>query len=105
LSKGSASQGLRYLLDLGAARIVEVAGDRRTHYEAVAELRNLASRFLNHQVLPYFEGSQSRLEQLAAAAEKLSGAERQHAVARVKLLRSWVPPCSVWCIPARSTIC
>jgi len=89
LSKGSASQGLRYLLDLGAARIVEVAGDRRTHYEAVAELRNLASRFLNHQVLPYFEGSQSRLEQLAAAAEKLSGAERQHAVARVKLLRSW----------------
>ena len=77
------------MLDLGAARIVEVAGDRRTHYEAVAELRNLASRFLNHQVLPYFEGSQSRLEQLAAAAEKLSGAERQHAIARVKLLRSW----------------
>ena len=93
------------MLDLGAARIVEVAGDRRTHYEAVAELRNLASRFLNHQVLPYFEGSQSRLEQLAAAAEKLSGTERQHAIARIKMLRSLAMPCLGWCIPARSTIC
>ena len=37
LSKGSASQGLRYLLDLGAVRTVYVAGDRRVHYEAVAE--------------------------------------------------------------------
>jgi len=46
LSKGSASQGLRYLLDFGAVRTVYVAGERRTHYEAVAELRNLAGRFL-----------------------------------------------------------
>ena len=45
MSKGTASQGLRYLLDLGAVRTVYVAGDRRVHYEAVAELRNLAGRF------------------------------------------------------------
>ena len=41
MSKGSASQGLKYLQDLGAVRTVYVAGDRRTHYEAVAELRKL----------------------------------------------------------------
>src|SRR3984957_17783479 len=37
LSKGSASQGLKYLLDLGAVRTVYVAADRRTHYEATIE--------------------------------------------------------------------
>ena len=89
LSKGSASQGLRGLQDLGAVRTVYVAGDRRAHYEAVAELRNLAGRFLRQQVLTNFEDSGTRLARIAAQAEKLSGEERKHAVGRVKMLRSW----------------
>jgi len=89
LSKGSASQGLRYLLNLGAARTVSVGGDRRTHYEAVAELRNLASRFLQQQILPNFENSDESLETIAAAAQELAGEQRNHAIARIKLLRSW----------------
>ncbi len=89
LSKGSASQGLRYLLDLGAARTVYVAGDRRVHYEAVAELRNLAGRFLRQQVFHYFEDSGERLDRIDGEARKLSGAERDHALARVKMLKSW----------------
>ena len=89
LSKGSASQGVRYLVDLGAARTVYVAGDRRVHYEAVAELRNLASRFLRQQVFSYFEDSGERLERIEAEAKKLSGAERDQALARIKLLKSW----------------
>jgi DNA-binding transcriptional regulator GbsR (MarR family) len=89
LSKGSASQGLRYLLDLGAVRTVYVAGDRRTHYEAVAELRNLAGRFLRQQILTHFQDSGARLNHITAEAQKLSEEERKHAVARVKMLRSW----------------
>jgi HTH-type transcriptional regulator, glycine betaine synthesis regulator len=89
LSKGSASQGLRYLLDLGAVRTVYVAGDRRVHYEAVAQLRNLANRFLRQQVLTYFDDSKARLDNLAVEAQKLSGEEREFAIARVKMLRSW----------------
>jgi len=89
LSKGSASEGLRYLLDLGAARTVNVAGERRVHYEAVAELRNLVSRFLRYQALCYFEDGQERLERIAVAADKLSGAERAHAHARLNTLKSW----------------
>src|SRR5436853_1761730 len=49
LSKGSASQGLKFLRNTGAVRTVYVAGDRRAHYEAVAELRNLSRRFLREQ--------------------------------------------------------
>jgi DNA-binding transcriptional regulator GbsR (MarR family) len=89
LSKGSASQGLRYLLDLGAVRTVYVAGDRRAHYEAVAELRNLAGRFLRQQILTHFEDSGTRLVRIAVEAQKLPDAEREFAVARVKMLRSW----------------
>jgi DNA-binding transcriptional regulator GbsR (MarR family) len=89
LSKGSASQGLRYLLDLGAARTVYVAGDRRAHYEAVAELRNLASRFLRQQVFSYFEDGGNRLDRLAEKTKKLSGEQRDFALNRVKMLKSW----------------
>jgi DNA-binding transcriptional regulator GbsR (MarR family) len=89
LSKGSASQGLRYLLELGAVRQVYVGGDRRAYYEAVAELRNLVGRFLRQQVITYFEGSEERLQKLEHEAKKLEGSEGEHAVARVKMLRSW----------------
>ena len=89
LSKGSASQGLRYLLDLGAVRTVYVAGDRRAHYEAVAELRNLAGRFLRQQILTNFEDSGTRLARIVAEAQKLPDEERKFATARVKMLRSW----------------
>ena len=89
LSKGSASQGLWYLLDLGAVRTVYVAADRRVHYEAVAELRNLAGRFLRQQILTNFEDSGTRLNRIAAEAQKLPEDERKFAVGRVRMLRSW----------------
>jgi DNA-binding transcriptional regulator GbsR (MarR family) len=89
LSKGSGSQGLKYLQDLGAVRTVYVAGERRTHYEAVTELRSLAGRFLSKQVMTHFEDSDTRLDRIAEAAQKLSGEPRKHALARVKKLRNW----------------
>ncbi len=89
LSKGSASQGIRYLLALGAARTVTVTGDRRVHYEAVAELRKLASQFLERQVFSYFEDSGERLDRLEVGATKLSGEQREFALGRVRMLRSW----------------
>ena len=63
--------------------------DRRAHYEAVAELRNLAGRFLRQQILTNFEDSGTRLTRLAAEAQKLPDEERKFALARVKTLRSW----------------
>src|SRR5436190_23572761 len=53
LSKGSASQGLKFLRNIGAVKTVYVPGDRRAHYEAVAELRNLVTRFLRDQIVPH----------------------------------------------------
>jgi DNA-binding transcriptional regulator GbsR (MarR family) len=89
LSKGSASMGLKFLQDVGAVRTVYVPGDRRVHYEAVAELRNLVSRFLQQQVFTYFDDSGERLDRLADEAKKLNGEQRDFAIARVKMLKSW----------------
>ena len=89
LSKGTASQGLRYLMDLGAVRSVYVAADRRVHYEAVAELRNLVNRFLRQQVLTYFEDSGDRLDRILAEARELPVGQREFALERVRMLKSW----------------
>ena len=62
MSKGAASQGLRYLLDLGAVRTVYVSADRRVHYEAVAELRKSGRAFPAPADSPQFwQDSGSRL--------------------------------------------
>jgi len=90
LSKGTASQGLGYLMDLGAVRTVYMAGDRRVHYQAVAELRHLVERFMSQRILPYFEDSGTRLERIAENAQSLTGESRKHALARIKLLQSCI---------------
>jgi len=89
LSKGSTSQGLRYLQELGAVRTVYMAADRRTHYEAVAELRKLAGRFLRQRVMAHFDDHQARLNRIGTLARELSDAQRRHVNERVLLLRRW----------------
>jgi DNA-binding transcriptional regulator GbsR (MarR family) len=89
LSKGSASQGLKYLRNIGAVRMVYVAGDRRAHYEAVAELRNLVTRFLRDQVVPHFDNGQAWLERIADMVKQLPPEDRARVNGRVKMLQSW----------------
>ncbi len=89
LSKGSASQGLKYLEDLGAVRTVYVGGDRRTHYEATTELRKLAGHFLRKQILTHFEDSENRLDRIEAQAQELPEEQMNHVMERIKLLRRW----------------
>jgi DNA-binding transcriptional regulator GbsR (MarR family) len=89
LSKGSASQGLRFLRDLGAIRMVYVAGERRAHYEAVAELRYLASHFLRMQILPYLAEGEARLERLSKSVDGVPTETRDHLMRRLDLLKSW----------------
>src|SRR6266478_5439313 len=89
LSKGSASQGLKFLRNVGAVRTVYVAGDRRAHYEAVAELRNLSSRFLRDQIVPHLDSGQARLQRIAGMVKQLPTEERARINGRVTMLQSW----------------
>ena len=89
MSKGSTSQGLRFLRNLGAVKLVYVAGQRAAHYEAVAQLRNLATRFLRDQILTHLDGSLDRIEHMAALVQGLPPEERELVRARVGMLESW----------------
>lgn len=89
ISKGSASQGLKFLREIGAVRLIEIRDDRRTHYEAVAELRRLAGKFLRDQIAPQVAGSDERLARLEGGMGKLPAQQRAHVESRVTMLRSW----------------
>src|ERR1051326_1448168 len=90
LSKGSASQGLKFLRAAGAVRMVYIAGDRRVHYEAVAELRNLTTRFLREQIVPHLESGHHRLDRIAALMRQMAAVDRHRINGRVTMLQSWV---------------
>jgi DNA-binding transcriptional regulator GbsR (MarR family) len=88
LSAGSTSQGLKYLRELGAVRVVD-PNQRRTHYEAVAELRKLAAGYLQQQVMSPLSDSETRLDRLTEQAQSLTGEAKTHALARISTLRVW----------------
>ena len=89
LSKGSASQGLKFLRNIGAVKMVYVAGDRRVHYEAVAQLRDLVARFLRDQIVPELDSGQARLERIAVMVRQMPAEDRARFGGRVKMLQSW----------------
>ena len=89
LSKGSASQGLKFLRNIGAVKMVYVAGDRRVNYEAVAELRKLVARFLRDQIVPELDSGRARLERIAGIVRQMPVEDRARVSGRVKMLQSW----------------
>ncbi len=89
LSKGSTSQGLRFLRNAGAVRTVYVPGQRAVHYEAVAELRALATRFLRDQIVPRLDDGLVRLDRAAVLVRNLPADERSRVHVCMTMLHSW----------------
>ena len=89
ISKGSASQGLKFLRSTGAVRLCDEHGSRCDHYEAETRLRALATGFLKEQIEPHLESGEGRLGRLKRLAAAAPAAERAHVIQRVKQLESW----------------
>lgn len=89
MSKGSTSQGLRFLRSLGAVNLVYVPSQRAAHFEAVAQLRALITRFLRDQILTQLDGSLDRIEHMAMLVQALPPRDRDRVRARVGMLKSW----------------
>ena len=62
ISKGSASQGLRALRQLGAVSSTYAQGDRKERFVAEIRLRKLISGFLREQADPHLEKGEVRLK-------------------------------------------
>ncbi len=89
ISKGSASQGLRWLREVGAVKSVYVDGDRRDYFEAETELRSLIYGFLQETVEPHLSRGPNYIERISHAAQQLPEDVRKFAIRRATKLSQW----------------
>jgi DNA-binding transcriptional regulator GbsR (MarR family) len=72
LSRGSASEGLRWLRSLGAVNQVYLPGIRKEHFTAETSLRKLASGYLRDRIDPHLENGPNRLSILESSIDPAS---------------------------------
>lgn len=90
ISKGSVSQGLKLLRQLGAVRLHYVAGSRKDHYEPELSMKRLVKGFVKDQFSPHLESGEQRLDQIEALIDgDLDPELRHHALDRLGTLRAW----------------
>ncbi|MBW7896149.1 MAG: transcriptional regulator [Opitutaceae bacterium] len=96
ISKGSVSQGLRFLREIGAVRPAAEApaddghrGRAVEHYEPVVELRALLRRLLTDKIQPQLETGEARVGEIARRLDTLDPAAREALTGRVRHLQVW----------------
>ena len=90
ISKGSASQGLRALRQLGAVSFVFESGDRKERFVAEIRLRKLVGGFLREQADPHLDKGVSRLKQIETLLGNLDDSDSlQRGVRRHEILLGW----------------
>ena len=91
ISKGSASQGLKFLLGMGAISTVYVPRDRRTFYEAETKMRKLFSRALQESVRPHLEANGRLIDAIEEHIDLAPDHEsrEEHYRARAASLKGW----------------
>ncbi len=88
ISKGSASQGLRQLKEVGAVAPVRLQEARREYFKPELSLKKLVSGFLRDRVRPSLDSSQTRLEVIERLSRDES-ARKEFVLSRVNTLRVW----------------
>jgi HTH-type transcriptional regulator, glycine betaine synthesis regulator len=89
VSRASVHRTLRLLRRAGLLRLAYIPGDRRVHYEAVAEPRHMVIGFVRDQVLSQIDNAESRIEQLAEGVRKLPKEQQAQLTGRVARLQRW----------------
>ena len=90
ISKGSASQGLRALRQLGAVSSVFAPGDRKERFVAESRLRKLVGGFLREQADPHLEKGTARLKQIESLVNDIEDVDaRMRGARRHEILSGW----------------
>lgn len=93
ISKGSASQGIRALKELGAVREAPSNGnsERRTYYEPALELKSMVGGFIREQIRPHLQSGRSKVESLLQSAQQIANpSEREFYNERLERLEQWM---------------
>ncbi|MEY2905648.1 MAG: hypothetical protein RLZZ408_119 [Verrucomicrobiota bacterium] len=89
ISTGTASQGLRRLVELDAVVPSKADGERVTRYSAKLELRPFISMFLDQQLMPRLGNSRERLAGLENGLAGLDPSVIQTLQARIERAAKW----------------
>jgi DNA-binding transcriptional regulator GbsR (MarR family) len=90
ISKGSASQGLRALRQLGAVSSVFESGDRKERFVAEIRLRKLVGGFLREQADPHLDKGVGRLMQIESLVNNIDDVvARKRGARRHEILSGW----------------
>jgi DNA-binding transcriptional regulator GbsR (MarR family) len=90
MSKGTASQGLRMLRELGAVKEADGNGSRRTLYKPDVDLKRLVGGFIREQVRPHLESGRGKVGKLLKNAAQEDPEMRKFYRERVLKLESWM---------------
>lgn len=89
LSKGSISQGLRALREIGAIKEISTAADRAELFVPDTEMRKIIAHFLESRVEEQLDDGQGRLEEFGKALGVYPAAEQKILKQRVQKLQRW----------------
>ena len=89
MSKGSVSQGLAFLRQSGAVKVVEVAGDRREFFEPELGLRRLASGLIQEKIQPLAKETKDTVVRLRQHAGSVQGGHNDFQLERIRQLETW----------------
>ena len=105
ISKGSASQGLKFLQRMGAVRVVynppshsngetngwttSVSSVRRTYYEPETSLRRLLIGILNENVVPHLQQSGDAVKRLREQLDSVPEEHREVLKDRLDTMETW----------------
>ncbi len=89
LSKGSVSMGLRFLRELGAIKVVAVAGDRRELFVAETELRRLMAGVVQTRLREPLQTGAQRLKAIEDRFATGDEPDREFLRQRLDSLRAW----------------
>lgn len=87
ISKGSASQGLRALEELGV--VERHSSGRSGTYSAKVQLKILIEGFVRSRLIPRLEANRSKLTELSSALGSMDSEERHEAEWRLKRVAQW----------------
>jgi len=89
ISTGTASQGLRRLVELEAIMPGKADGERVTRYTAKLELRPFVAMFLEQQLFPRLKKSSERLETLDVLVQSLPADTKKVLNQRLERASKW----------------
>jgi len=90
ISKGSVSQGLRALRQIGAVSECPNGNGRRTYYQPEIRLKRLVGGFIREQVVPHLDSGTGKLAALNDAIGEIADDEHQKFLAeRLERLEHW----------------